>query len=478
MNLNLKNKFKLASLLLAMAIIAIILINQRTLTKVQRFDKVQIELLTLKKDMLTLRRNEKDFIARNDLKYREKFSKNSALLKQHLTQLKISVAKVELASDALTTIDTALDNYFLSFNNLVANQKELGLTHKLGLYGSLRNTAHVTENEIRKHNNQQLLADLLQLRRNEKDFMLRQDTKYLDKFNKNLKLFKQHLKSSDLSDQLKQGFGNIIDFYQQDFHNFVEKSKEKGLDSSSGLRGEMRKQIHSVENTLDSLYVSLNSNVEQELGNIERFILITEIFGAAIGGLVVLIMMWLSRSILSPIKAIGSTIKNITKQNDLSVRVDTQGEDEIAEIGQSFNHMLESIAQILFNVTHASNKVNQKTIEMSQLAENNSRDLQNQQNQTEQMATAMSQMSSTIQDVASNAVQAAQNAQNANSQSIEGKKIVDLTSETINAIAEYIKTASQSIENVAKDSERIGSVLEEIRGYRRPNQSIGSQCSD
>ncbi|WP_320034479.1 hypothetical protein [Halarcobacter sp.] len=56
----------------------------QSVSNVHTLGNAQSLVETLDSDMLMLRRNEKDFLARKDLKYKENFSKNTQILKSIL----------------------------------------------------------------------------------------------------------------------------------------------------------------------------------------------------------------------------------------------------------------------------------------------------------------------------------------------------------------------------------------------------------
>ncbi|WNV04823.1 ATP-binding protein [Candidatus Methylospira mobilis] len=58
----------------------------------------------------------------------------------------------------------------------------------------------------------------------------------------------------------------------------------------------------------------------------------------------ILLVMLLSRHMVSPIKKLTSTIVNVEDSNDLSVRVVVSGQDEVANLGYAFNRMAEKLA--------------------------------------------------------------------------------------------------------------------------------------
>ncbi|WP_291326304.1 methyl-accepting chemotaxis protein [Desulfovibrio sp. UCD-KL4C] len=112
---------------------------------------------------------------------------------------------------------------------------------------------------------------MLQGRRNEKDFMLRLDKKYLARHADNIaKLTDQANSIVRLSDQsgnyeIKNLASNIIGFasvYENSFQKLVEAQERKGLDHKSGLQGRFRGAAHELQNffaerTVDELYLSL-----------------------------------------------------------------------------------------------------------------------------------------------------------------------------------------------------------------------------
>jgi len=166
--------------------------------------------------VLQLRRNEKDFLARKDLKYLEKFNGNMAVLVQQVNQLKLDFASSGISLTEFVTMQSVLAKYHQHFKDLVAMQQKVGLHPKDALYGELRSAVHDVETLIAK-DNFQLLSDMLQLRRNEKDFMLRLDDKYVDKFKNNIGKLVIEVDSSDFSADRKQQVNVLLSSYEGAF---------------------------------------------------------------------------------------------------------------------------------------------------------------------------------------------------------------------------------------------------------------------
>jgi two-component system sensor histidine kinase MprB len=75
-------------------------------------------------------------------------------------------------------------------------------------------------------------------------------------------------------------------------------------------------------------------------------------YGFAIGALcalalAVLLGGWIARTALSPIRRLTRAAEEVTRTRDLSVRLDVEGDDEVARLGAAFNEMLEALDRSL-----------------------------------------------------------------------------------------------------------------------------------
>lgn len=149
---------------------------------------------------------------------------------------------------------------------------------------------------------------------------------------------------------------------------------------------------------------------------------------------------------------------------DLTARVELNSRDEMGDIASSFNAMAKGFADAVQGIMASSAQLASAAEEMSAVTLQTSQGIQNQQSQTDQLATAMNEMAATVQEVARHAMDAASAATAANDQSANGRQVVNNAINTIDSLAEAIGRAAEAIERVETDSERIGTVLDVIRG--------------
>jgi len=414
----------------------------------------------IESDVLELRRNEKDFLARKDLKYLDKFNKKIAQIQTTLNALKKSFIKSNNETTEVEQLTKVLVDYNRHFKALVESQKRIGLNPKDGLYGELRNSVHDVE-ELLGNNDYKLLSNMLQLRRNEKDFMLRLDEKYLTRWQNNATIFSDNINESSLDSSVKAQITKFLSAYQTAFENLVSAQKEMGLNSNSGIQGTMRATVHKVDDLTAKLIVKTKEAVEAHI-----FYVDTLAYSVSIIILVIALVLGIifSRSILSGITHLKNTMNQVAETQDLSLAVNTSSNDEIGEMATVFNNMLSSFRDLITSVNQSVNTVNEATDSLSKNIHIANSGVDSQIQQTDMVATAVTEMVATVDEIVNNTNAAASKAETTNNNAISGKEGVTQTINKINELSEKLRESELIVQELAKDSDTIGSVLDVIRG--------------
>jgi len=461
LNLTIKHKFILAGTLAFITILSILLLGQYSSSTLGKFGNIILGLNKIESGMLMLRRNEKDFLARKDLKYQDKFQANFETMQAQASGLRDALNSIGIDPAPAIAIAEIFDSYHTSFNNLVRLQQQIGLHPKDGLYGSLREAVHGAEAEINTLDDQRLRADMLQLRRNEKDFMLRHTMKYLDKFNNNMAVFLDDLATSDHSPAIKKQIQGLMERYRNSFTGLVKINQEKGLTSNEGLVGEMRSTIHRSETALNGLYETVSRIVKSEITTLNAT---TDLIALTLTITLALTLVWIALSILRPMQALAATMTRAANENDLSLRMQVSTHDEIGETGIAFNSMLEKFQDIVGKVNGSATQMSAAAEHLSMITQETTRDLREQNLQTDQVATAINEMSATVQEVARSASEAANAANESNQQANNGQQIVSTAIETMDKLSGEIDQTGTVINKLEEDGVKIGVVLDVIRG--------------
>ncbi|QYK02284.1 methyl-accepting chemotaxis protein [Shewanella psychrotolerans] len=419
------------------------------------------KVVELERDVLSLRKDEKDFFARLDLSYLDKHKINASQLDNTITALNKTFLAYDIPTSALNSFKQSIEQYQTLFIDLVNLQQQIGLSPKEGLYGRLRNAVHSVETLVKENNEPELLVTMLQLRRNEKDFMLRRSLSYVEKFDGNLAILRQQVDSSFLESDIKLELDGLIGGYSADFKALVNKEQELGLTENDGQMATLRTSISNAEKGLatlkeqatEAIHKAEKSAVTISIG---IFVLIT----------IVLISFTLAiiRSIMDPVQRISSVISAIEQTKDLSLRCDSKVDDEIGQIAKHFNGMVASFQQLIKEVLESVDVVNRSCQELSANSIRASEGVARQLNETDMVATAITEMGATIDEIASNTELAAERASNTHDNAQKGQFGVVQTIEKIQALAEELNDSAKVAAELEKDSETIGSVLDVIRG--------------
>jgi methyl-accepting chemotaxis protein len=195
-----KAKMLLLSCMMVVGIIILAALLGLGMDSLVKIGQASVLSVDTQRSMQSLRRIEKDFLARMDIKYLNQFNEEYEVLISNLNKLDNQLQAENILIDEIPNIISKLNQYHTDFNHVAVLQQEIGLTPTEGLYGNLRTSVQAVQTVLDELQNDSLLKDVLMLRRNEKDFMLRKEMKYFDTFNENFMVFQQSLQQSYVSE--------------------------------------------------------------------------------------------------------------------------------------------------------------------------------------------------------------------------------------------------------------------------------------
>jgi len=188
------------------------------------------------------------------------------------------------------------------------------------------------------------------------------------------------------------------------------------------------------------------------------------------GGLALLLALFFGvRLLLRPLRTLRERVGRLG-EGDLTVRFAEEGErdarsrNEIVELQGDLEMTTEKFRDLIRRILGSAGQVADSAGNLLEVTRQSSTGAEAQQEETDQVATAMTQMSQTVQEVARNAADASTAASEADAQANDGRSLVEQTEAAIEAFVSEIQAASESIEDVRNESERIGSVIELING--------------
>ncbi len=453
-NLSIKHRLLVNSAVVGAAMLVMLLLLIFQSHQLKTIAHLQVEIAQLDTDVLTLRRHEKDFLMRLDMDYVAKYEQSMQKLQKDIKQLDDSMTAQGISTEPLHRFATQTLAYQQRFTELVAKANSVGLDHQSGFYGALRKAAHELETQFKQVQNDKAMISLLQLRRAEKDFMLRSDEKYVTTFEQEMTTFKSLLSTDGQALQV------AAENYAQAFLALVAGKKEIGLQQDKGITAQMRAAIHETEQSLKSMMVDAKVAVD-DAATKSKFLAFS--LFAIVLVIVLSLVLVTSRSILVPIQNVCRTIGLIRQDNDFRQRVVPEGNDEMTRLAHDFNGMLSDFQDLVKGVNQALTMLDMATAELAQSTADTSRGMGQQQMESDMVATAVTEMGATIDEIATNTENTADKAEATNRNALHGMKEVEQTVHRISALSADLQKAAVVMGELEKDSSTIGSVLDVIR---------------
>ena len=443
----------LSSGLIAIVMLVGVAMVHTTSSRAERACKTSTQTEALRVDVLELRRNEKDFLARLDPAYQQTFDAHRERVTQRLATVSADLDALAVDSAQMTTVRTAIDGYADAFAHVVELRRRIGYDENSGLRGALRDAVHAVEENFEGIHQPQLLVGLLQLRRYEKDFMLRRNTKYVERFDR---VF------GELRSKVAPEIAAPLDRYKKDFLALVAAEQAIGLTHKEGLMGEMRAQAHALDGTLARIQEQLQRRLQEVAGTASIALF------AALAFVIVVILainLWIDLSLSRRVRIVNRQLNDVAEgDGDLSCRLDIQGKDEIAGLGQAFNVFVKKIDSALRRTGEGVASLGSTGDKLSQAANATKDGMKNLQLNTHTVVVAIEEMSATAREVAANAAMVDESAHSAATAAREGNQLVTASTGATQALAAEVAGAADKIRELRHETDSIGGILEVIRG--------------
>lgn len=403
-NLTIKRRLQLNAVVVGLAMVVllcVIIYEARTTLSLNKTIQLAEELNIHE---LELRKHEKNFLFYKQKEALDLFEQDYNQLKSKIAKLNLIMQEQGIETQKISNLESLISAYNNDFMSVVVLQKRIGLHPTDGLYGELRSAVHEIESLIKEQGDYKLLSSILQLRRAEKDFMLRLDLKYLTRFDEGVNTLKQQISQAQFDSGYTAELNGFLNSYQTQFQALVEAQVELGLDLNSGALGEMRKSVEQSDAIVAQILLSTKQQVEQSVEQAQFLAIL--IFVTA--GIIVLVLVYFtSRSIIVPIERVYHTINDIRRNNDLSVMIEQTGKDEITTMTVDFNSLIGDFKNLINEVNGALNTLNVATEHLSESTAATSSGMQEQLHEADMVATAATEMQATIQDISHNTEAAA-----------------------------------------------------------------------
>ncbi|GAB3259764.1 methyl-accepting chemotaxis protein [Chitinimonas naiadis] len=200
----------------------------------------------------------------------------------------------------------------------------------------------------------------------------------------------------------------------------------------------------------DSVDAALRQNV---------MVLIVQIVAVDVT-LLIALSLSLSAIVLRPLKRLNTALREIASgEADLTRRLTISGKDEFADVSESFNTFIARLQGVMKQVADVAPQLAAAAEQTSRIMESSSAGIQLQQQQSERVVQAAGELSRQVHEISVNTGAASSAANDADIEAEKGQSVVSDAICTIGESAQEVENAARVITELAKNSERIGSVL-------------------
>lgn len=291
---------------------------------------------TATKSFLLIDRSNKKFMTDKSSQYTVAFDEQTLAMQRLLDELDRSDLLLDTTlKNEVTALKFQLNEYVSNFHTLIDSLYVRGFKD-YGAEGELRKAIHAVEKSGYAYDK----AYMLMLRRHEKDFFLRKDLKYQDKFDKSLEDFRAYLTVHFAEQpQVQQLLNQHLNNYQANFYRVVALEQVIGFNMHSGLIGNLSKTSNSIGQRFNHLDTLVRKRIaDQEY----TAVLLFSIVVIAVTVLGVMMAIVFSRSIARPILAFKDGIK-VLSDGEFPEALEISGKGEVTEAKKEFNHLVERI---------------------------------------------------------------------------------------------------------------------------------------
>ncbi len=465
-----------------------------------------------------IRQAEKNYIMRDDDKYVEQLHEIAEKVAQQIVETKARFED-QADVDAIEKVDGHMNTYLAAFDKWVSLHKEALQNNEIIVANGRKcekecenlraSQKEQLEQELADRVSHQKIADrtakaddanrlikyVLQIRRAEKNWLLRRDNQYAEQ---NLSMVadlktqcldtKAKMNQKANRDQMDAVLASAEE-YEKAFNQYVAIDKEQG---------EVEENMVAAARSTVELCDKLRQGQKAQMDSAQSSAT-TMAFGFAIGAILlgIFVAFIIARGISKPVSqmagianqiAVGDVdhtieleskdeigmlagsfrklidymkdLAGVAEQiadNNLTVQVQPKSEKDV--LGNSFKTMVTNLTGVIRELKDNATQLVSAATEVASASEEMSRGAQEQTGQTDQVSSAVEEMTATIVEASKNAGEASAQAKEAADAANDGTNVVSQTIEGMNRIANVVQESANTIQKLAKSSDQIGEII-------------------
>jgi len=445
----------------------------------------------LKSEMKTVRQQEKNYVIRMDQASIDSTNAAVANVKSLTTELTGMVETVEDRT-AIEEVKTTIPKYESAFDELqtLTDVKDEQLA-------TCENSARDIEDAIKGSSADQatedaLIIDLLVVRRAEKNYVAREDEKYVTQVADEVNALKADADAAAITGAEKSAIKSAADTYLKDFNAYVSTTED--ITDIQSTDGPLVQSGRGIDAAATKLLGNAQAAAEKAASTATMFVIAFIIAAIAVGVGIAIVV---TRSLVGPITDVVRVVKDFAA-GKLSTRAESKASGELLEMRDTLNQFGDGLQDIIKDVGKVtgsmaagdlavafttktpgdfnaiSENLNQANESLSDLINELKGAVDNVASIGKESATSVEQMNSGMQQISSASQQIAKGAQESSSTVNEAAKEVKET----NAVLQQVQSNAEESNKFAVESAESAKEMNEMakksaEGMKEIQEAIG-----
>lgn len=378
--------------------------------------------------LLMIRRYEKDFQRKRSDKYKNKW-------KNAIAKFEAALEKSNCDAEAKEHQQEWIKIYRKAATSFISSLEEKD-------YQKVRSSAHEIEKAIKSVHIPNAGAMVLEIRKDEKDYLLRRNKKYVKQTHGEIDELIAAFENSDVLQKHIDEVRDNLTKYRESFNALV--AEDDVLQQLNKKMQDIEVKINEISNSLAKAAAAATKKKIAETVHSANYLSWVAIIISIVAFVIsILLALFNIRNVMNQLGGDPSTVAEIAKDiasGDLSKDHDLEG--AIGVMGDMSN-MLDKLREITKAVASSSQQVTDSSNEISSSAQSVSSAASEQSTSVEEVSTSLEQIHSSVAQNTANATQTEQIAINVSHMAEDGGKAVEQTLEAMNVIAEKIKVVEE-----------------------------------
>lgn len=221
--------------------------------------------------------------------------------------------------------------------------------------------------------------------------------------------------------------------------------------------------LNEIQDYKQSKVLEFKQSIKEAGDRSTQSLWLTLSIGIALLIVMLIVTIAIARAISSSARNVAQSLSELADgKGDLSHQLKVSGSDELGQVSSNFNRFLRLLGDSIRRVVNVTDPLLDSSRSLKQRMEDATHATQRQSHDASAVQVSMEDMRHSVIEISQNARQAASAAQIAEKEAMQGMTVVQRTIDISQQLNTGIQAASNSINELARDTENVTSILNVI----------------